>query len=112
MYIVSETLNKCFNDRLKYACFFQKSKIIVFTSFSHFNLLILKFNASNMYRDQLPCERNSCKSLIMILMKLHSCFNHGLKTCICFSQNLEIMFMQYLVSRHFSNYNATKIYMK
>ena len=33
---------------------------------------------------QVPCEHNSSYSFILILLKLHSCLNHGLKICMCF----------------------------
>ena len=45
-----------------------------------------------MYREYVPSARNSSYSFRPILFKLYRCFSDGLKICILFLQNPEIIF--------------------
>ena len=45
-----------------------------------------------MYREQVPCPLNSSHSFWPILLKLYRCFKDGLKICMWFFQNPEIIF--------------------
>ena len=46
---------------------------------SLFPLCELSHFSTSMYRQWVPCERNSSYNLIPILLKLCTCFLHGLK---------------------------------
>ena len=66
--------------------------------FSHFNL-DLYFSSpytADMYMEYVPCIGNSSYSFWRILLKLYRCFKDGLKICILFSQNPEIIFYHFL----------------
>ena len=39
--------------------------------------------------------RNSSYSFMLILLKLHRCFGHGLKTCMWFGYNPQIIFCHF-----------------
>ena len=49
-----------------------------------------------MYREQAPCPLNSSHSFWPILLKLYRCFKDGLKICMWFFQNPEIIFYHFL----------------
>ena len=49
----------------------------------------------------VPCERNSSYNFILILLKLCTCFRHGLKMCIWFGYNPWINFCHFF---HFVNF--------
>ena len=53
-----------------------------------------------MYRQWVPCERNSSYNFIPILLKLCTCFLHGLKMCTWFGYNSCINFCHFF---HFVN---------
>ena len=61
--------------------------------FSHF--------PTSMYRQWVPCERNSSYSFIPIFLKLCTCFLHGLKMCIWFGYNPCVNFCHFF---HFVNF--------
>ena len=44
----------------------------------------------------ISCGRNSSYSFIPILLKLHWCFGHGLKICMWFGYNPQIIFVTFL----------------
>ena len=46
--------------------------------------------------EYVPCIGNSCYSFWRILLKLYRCFKDGLKICILFFQNPEIIFYYFL----------------
>ena len=54
-----------------------------------------------MYRQWVPCERNSSYNFIPIFLKFCTCFLHGLKMCICFGYNPCIYFCYFF---HFENF--------
>ena len=117
-------LYRCFKDGLKICIlFFQNPEIIFYHFFPIFNLdifraLILQicirmeyvpeiiiyyffriFNSSpytaDMYMEYVPCIGSSSYSFWRILLKLYRCFKDGLKICILFFQNPEIIFYHF-----------------
>ena len=65
--------------------------------------------------EYVPCIGNSSYSLWRILLKLYRCFKDGLKICILFFQNPEIIFYHFLRIfnlRHFSSPYTTDMYME
>ena len=54
-----------------------------------------------MYRQWVPCERNSSYNFIPIFLKLCTCFRHGLKMCMWFGYNPCIYFCYFF---HFANF--------
>ena len=54
-----------------------------------------------MYRQWVPCERNSLYNFIPIFLKLCTCFLHGLKMCMWFGYNPCIKFSYFF---HFANF--------
>ena len=53
-------------------------------------------NTTGVYREQVPCPLNSSHSFWPILLKLYRCFKDGLKICMWFIQNPEIIFYHFL----------------
>ena len=54
-------------------------------------------------RQHLPwvsCERNSSNSFVPIFLKLCMCFHHGMRMCMWFGYNCEIIFYHFF---HFKN---------
>ena len=73
-------------------CFLRILKLF----FLHFNLDIFSsLYATDMYREYMPCIGNSSYSFRPILLKLYRCFKDGLKICILFFQNPEIIFYHF-----------------
>ena len=61
---------------------------------SHFlGVFTIKVN-----RYLVPCVRNSSYSFMPIPLKLHKWFVHGLKICMCFEYNPQIIFITFSVS--------------
>ena len=58
------------------------SDSIIFYHF--FRIFNLKALITHMYMEYIPCIGNSSYSFWRILLKLYSCFQDGLKICICF----------------------------
>ena len=87
-------LYRCFEDGLKICIlFFQNPGIIFYHIFCIFNLRLFSSpNTTEMYREYVPSARNSSYSFRPILFKLYRCFEDGLKICILFFQNPEIIF--------------------
>ena len=72
---------------------FQNPEIIFYHFFRIFNLdIFLSSNITEVYREQVPCPGNSYHSFKPILLKLYRCFKDGLKICMWFFQNPEIIF--------------------
>ena len=65
--------------------------------FSHFQLRHFSSPyTTDMYMEYVPCIGNSSYSFWRILLKLYRCFKDGLKICILFFQNPEIIFYHFL----------------
>ena len=54
-----------------------------------------------MYRQWVPCERNSSYNCIQMFLKLCTCFLHGMKMCMWFGYNPWINFCHFF---HFVNF--------
>ena len=86
-------LCSCFQDGLKICILFSQDPEIIFL---HFNLDIFSsLYATDMYREYMPCIGNPAYSFRPILLKLYRCFKDGLKICILFFQNPEIIFYHF-----------------
>ena len=59
----------------------------------------------------IPCGRNSSYSFIPILLKLHWCFGHGLKICIWFGYNHQIIFCYFFCKLNLAIFRALLITM-
>ena len=82
--------------------FFQNPEIIFYNFFRIFNLdifLVLILQKCIGSRYLVPITPTSFK---LILLKLYRCFKDGLKICMCFFQNPEIIFYHFL---HILNLN-------
>ena len=78
-------------------CFFKNPEVILYHFFCIFNLdIFLNSNTTEVYREQVPCPLNSSHSFWPILLKLYRCFKDGLKICMWFFQNPEIIFYYFL----------------
>ena len=75
--------------------------IIVRLFFITFFPLCESHFSTSMYRQWVPCERNSSYNFIPIFLKLCTCFLHGLKMCIWFGYNPCIYFCYFF---HFANF--------
>ena len=87
-----------FQDGLKICMwFFSESWNNFLLLFPHFLLRhFLSSNTTGVYREQVPCPLNSSHSFWLILLKLYRCFKDGLKICMWFIQNPEIIFYHFL----------------
>ena len=77
-------------------CFFRILKLFFITFFAFFRLFSGP-NTTEMYREYVPSARNSSYSFRPILFKLYRHFEDGLKICILFFQNPEIIFYHFLL---------------
>ena len=68
-----------------------------FANFCHF----LTSYSMKVYRQWVPCERNSSYNFIPIFLKLCTCFCHGLEMCMGFGYNPWINFCHFF---HFVNF--------
>ena len=68
---------------------------------SLFPLCELSHFSTSMYRQWVPCERNSSYNFIPIFLKLCTCFLHGPKMCMWFGYNPCINFCHFF---HFVNF--------
>ena len=73
--------------------------IILWFFFSHFFCFVnfvssffFKWNAIKVYRQWVPCGRNSSYSFPSIVLKHCECFRHGMKMCMWFGYNTLIFF--------------------
>ena len=62
--------------------------------------------------EYIPCIGNSSYSFWRILLKLYSCFQDGLKICILFSQDPEIIFFLHFNLDIFSSLYAVNVWKK
>ena len=72
--------------------------IIVRLFFVTFSTVNLSHFLTSMYRQWVPCKRNSSNNFISIFLKLCTCFLHGLKMCMWFEYNPCVDFS------HFANF--------
>ena len=87
-------LYRCFKDGLKICIlFFQNPEIIFYHFFRIFNLDIFR---ALILQICIWSIGNSSYSFWRILLKLYRCFKDGLKICILFFQNPEIIFYHFL----------------
>ena len=89
-------LCRCFLHGVRMCMWFGYNCWIIFYHFFHFSHF-----STSMYRQWVPCERNSSYNFIPILLKLCTCFLHGLKMYIWFGYNLCIYFCYFF---HFANF--------
>ena len=76
-------------------CFFRILKLFL-SLFSHFYLRHFSSPyTTDMYMEYVPWIGNSSYSFWRILLKLYRCFKDGLKICILFFQNPEIIFITF-----------------
>ena len=75
--------------------------IFVRLFFVTFPFYELSHFSTSMYRQWVPCERNSSNNFILIILKLCTCFRHGLKMCMWFGYNHCINFCYFF---HFVNF--------
>ena len=75
--------------------------IIVRLFLSLFPLCELSHFSTSMYRQWVPCERNSSYNFIPIFLKLCTCFHYDLEICIWFGYNPWINFCHLF---HFVNF--------
>ena len=63
---------------------------VIFSAFelSHFSVL----DTIKVYIQWVPCVRNTSCSFMPIFLKLYRCFCHGLKICMWFGYNHQIIF--------------------
>ena len=61
----------------------------------------LTSDSMKVYRQCVPCERNSSYNFIPIFLKLCTCFRHGLEICMWFRYNPWINFCHFF---HFVNF--------
>ena len=92
-------LGRCFLHGVRMCIWFGYNCWIIFISL--FPLCELSHFSTSMYRQWVPCERNSTYNFIPIFLKLCTCFLHGLKMCIWFGYNLCIYFCYFF---HFANF--------
>ena len=95
---------------LRYACgldIFVRLFFLLFlqVELCHFSGII--YNKVN--GQGIPCGRNFSRSFIQILSKLHWCFGHGLKICMWFGYNPQIIFCYFLCKLNFVIFQALYI---
>ena len=78
-------LCRCFLHGVRMCMWFGYNCWIFFLSL--FPLCELSPFFTSMYRQWVPCERNSSYNFIPIFLKLCTCFLHGLKMCMWFGYN-------------------------
>ena len=89
----------CFLHGLKMCMWFEYNLCINFCHFFHFANFVIRPSI----RQHLPwvsCERNSSNSIVPIVLKLCMCFRHGMRMCMWFRYNCEIIFCHFF---HFVN---------
>ena len=85
-----------FQDSLKICKWFFQNPERIFYYFFRIFRHFLSSNTTEVYREQVRCPLNSSHSFWPILLKLYRCFKDGLKICMCFFQNPEIIFYYFL----------------
>ena len=114
---------RCFQHVMKMCMWFWYNTLIIFLIFLlcgimlwlFFSLFLLcdlclfffffffTWNAIKVYRLWVPCERNSSYSFPSVILKLCSCFRHGMKMCIWFGYNalFFLTFSAMFISRNY-----------
>ena len=108
-------LCRCFLHRMKICMWFEYNTLSIF---SHFfccvNLVSFFFtwNAIKVYRQWVPCGRNSSYSFPPIVLKLHRCFLHEMKMCMWFWYNTctLIIFSHFFCFVNFRSWNYFKVF--
>ena len=73
----------------------------IFVAKAFIPLCELSHFSTSMYRQWVPCERNSSYYFIPIFLKLCPCFLHGLKMCMWFGYNPRVNFCPFFHSVNF-----------
>ena len=92
-------LKLCFFHGVRMCMWFGYNCWIIFLTL--FPLCELSHFSTSVYRQWVPCERNSSYNFISIILKLCTCFLHGLKMCIWYGYNPCIYFCYFF---HFANF--------
>ena len=81
----------------RYACGLGTVLWICFLTFSALwtSLFFFTCNAIKVYRQWVPCGRNSSYSFLPIVLKICRCFQHGMKMCMWFWYNTLIIFSHF-----------------
>ena len=73
--------------------------------------LFLIWSTIKVYRQWVPCGRNSSYSFLLIVLKLCRCFLHGMKMCMWFCYNTLIIFSHFFYFVSFCLiWDAIKVY--
>ena len=84
-----------------------RSFFVTFSTFMNLSNFL-----TSMYRQWVPCEHNSSYNIILIFLKLCTCFLHGLKMCMWFGCNHCINFCCFFPLCelcHFLTSDSTKV---
>ena len=85
-------LHWCFGHGLKICMWLRYNPQIIFVTYLQVELSHSSSILYNKVNGQgIPCGRNSSCSFIPILMKLQRCFGHGMKICMWFGYNPQII---------------------
>ena len=74
-----------YNPQINFCHFFRILNLVIFSG----------ANTIKVYRQWVPCVRNSFYSFMSIFLKLYKCFCHGLKMCMWFGYNPQINFCHF-----------------
>ena len=89
-------LHWCFCDGLKICMWLRYNPQIIYVTFLQVELSSISSIIYKKVNGQgIPCGRNSSYSFIPTLLKLHWCFGHGLKICMWFGYNPQIIFVTF-----------------
>ena len=95
----------------RYACGLDIILRLFLSLFSQVELShILSIIYNKLNGQGIPCGRNSSYSFILILLKLHLCFGHGLKICMRFGYN-QIIFCHFFRKLNLAIFPALTITM-
>ena len=92
-------LCRCFLHGMRMRTWFGYNCYIIFCHFFHF--VNLSHFSTSMYKQWVPCERDSSYNFRPIFLKLCTCFLHGLKICMWFGCNPCLNFCHFF---HFVNF--------
>ena len=108
-------LFRCFLHGMNMCMWFGYNPVIIFSHFFCFvNLVFFSVrNAIKVYRQWVPCGRNSSYSFPPIVLKHCRCFQHGMKMCMWFWYNTLLIFFAFFLLCELSLFfymNAIKVY--
>ena len=99
LYRFFETSLFFFDHGLQICMWFGYIPQIIFVNLSQVGLIYFSSIFYNKVNGQgIPCGRNSSYRFLPILSKLHWCFGHGLKICMWFGYNPQIIFATFFAS--------------